>query len=321
VNSLANDAVDLRCCYEEAEAVLHILRMARAGEPVQDRDWNRLILCESYRRLHQREAALGAEFTDRSFKDFVLSQALTQKAELLEAAVERWKRMDWVPTAHRALDYLPAGARIRATMIPTIKPKPNSFVCSGASGNLVYLYLDPLATAPQLENTIAHELHHIGLAAFGPIKQRLFEHLGPSVRSAISWLEAFGEGLAMLCAAGGPSIHPCCTRSEQERLWWDRSIENFDADLKQIESFLLDVSKERLSNYQTERMGLGLFGVRGPWYTVGWKMATTVEERCGRASLLPCMLDYRLLLVRYNATALGTTCWTDELLSALGLRV
>jgi len=43
--------------------------------------------------------------------------------------------------------------------------------------------------------------------------------------------------------------------------------------------------------------------LQGPWYTVGYKMAVMVERRYGRAALIDCMRDPRLLLVRYNAAA------------------
>ena len=45
------------------------------------------------------------------------------------------------------------------------------------------------------------------------------------------------------------------------------------------------------------------FGVQGPWYTVGWKMAVLIEGTYGRERLIECMCDMRLLLSTYNEAA------------------
>ena len=68
------------------------------------------------------------------------------------------------------------------------------------------------------------------------------------------------------------------------------------------------------------------FGVQGPWYTVGWKMAVVIERRFGRAKLIECMLDPRELLVTYDRAAAELNgaggellpLWSDDLLRAMG---
>ena len=76
-------------------------------------------------------------------------------------------------------------------------------------------------------------------------------------------------------------------------------------------------------------MAMELFGRHGPWYTVGWRMAATVEETYGRAVLIECMPDPRLILFCYNsAVALASggphekkpAISSGELMSALGVR-
>lgn len=62
-----------------------------------------------------------------------------------------------------------------------------------------------------------------------------------------------------------------------------------------------------------------LFGVQGPWYTVGYVMASTIEKELGRAALIDSMCDGRKLLATYNRAANGKPLprWSDELLRAL----
>jgi hypothetical protein len=75
----------------------------------------------------------------------------------------------------------------------------------------IMLYLDPARTAAQLENTIAHELHHVGYAA--ACRAPTDSAADPALSAALGWLGAFGEGVAMLAAAGGPTF----TRTRQRR--------------------------------------------------------------------------------------------------------
>jgi hypothetical protein len=115
---------------------------------------------------------------------------------------------------------------------------------------------------------------------------------------------AFGEGFAMLAAAGGPDAHPHAVSPPQERARWDRDVSHFNEDLRALERFFLDVISKRLAGEDTvNAIGFSFFGEQGPWYTVGWRMALTIEGRYGRAVLIQCMEDPRLLLDRYNEAA------------------
>ena len=57
---------------------------------------------------------------------------------------------------------------------------------------------------------------------------------------------AFGEGFAMLAAAGGPDVHPHAVSSPEERARWDKDMLNFNDDLKKVECF--GKSSKRRSN-------------------------------------------------------------------------
>ena len=60
------------------------------------------------------------------------------------------------------------------------------------------------------------------------------------------------------------------------------------------------------------------FGNQGAWYTVGGRMAVTIERRFGRARLIECIADDRLFLPTYNAAAADTALprWSDDLAGA-----
>jgi hypothetical protein len=60
------------------------------------------------------------------------------------------------------------------------------------------------------------------------------------------------------------------------------------------------------------------FGNQGAWYTVGWRMAVTIERRLGRARLIECIADVRTFLPAYNGVAseAGLPRWDDELAKA-----
>ena len=69
---------------------------------------------------------------------------------------------------------------------------------------------------------------------------------------------------------------------------------------------------------------MAFFGVQGPWYTVGWLMASTVERKEGRTALVQTLCDPVRLLRRYNAAAgarrpgdPALPAWSEALLARL----
>ena len=183
------------------------------------------------------------------------------------------------------------------------------------------LYLDPARTPAQLENTVAHELHHIGYAAVCAEPE-------PAARdgaraAARRWLGAFGEGVAMLAAAGEPAVHPHAESPAEDRARWDRDVANAPADLARVEGFLFDILDGRLTDPDSVRArAMAFFGVQGPWYTVGWLMAVTIEREAGRAALVSSLCDPVALMRRYNEAAAGGSAgarprWSEALLGRL----
>ena len=321
------DRVNVRLVTDEAEAVVAILGKRKVGAEITDADWLTVFSSEGYVRLKKREQSMKRSFEDADFKAFVLSDQLLQRAPALEETLGRWRQADTSRAAGLALTYLPKTAHITAKIYPVIKPRENSFVFDVETDPAIFLYLDPAVSREKFENTLAHELHHIGYGTSCPSKETAAEikKLPKNLQTLITWIGGFGEGFAMLAAAGGPDIHPHAVSDAQERVRWDHDMANFNEDLKKVESFFLDIVNNRLTEEQTNTTGFSFFGTQGPWYTVGWKMAVTIEKTYGRAKLIECFCDHRKLLETYNSAAAihnrksreRLATWSPELINAI----
>jgi hypothetical protein len=319
--------VNIRVIADEADAVLTILAKRKANQTVTDADWQRIFSSEGYVRLKKRETSLKRSFDDSDFKTFVLSDELLERAEALVKTLGSWKTVDATRAAQLALAYLPESAQINAKIYPVIKPRDNSFVFDIDTDPAIFLYLDPTVTKQKFENTLAHELHHIGYGTACPTKETSaeIERLPKPSQTVIRYIGAFGEGFAMLAAAGGPNIHPHMVSEATDRARWDRDVENFNADLKKVEQFFLDVLANKLSEEQIDKTVGEFFGEQGPWYTVGWKMCVLIEKTFGRRALIDAMCDQRKLLPLYNRAATqhndryhdSLPTWSQTLISAM----
>src|SRR4030095_8746942 len=217
---------------------------------------------------------MGRPIEDEEFKTFVLSDSLASRSQALEETLKAWSRLDVGAAGEKALAYLPQDARIHATIYPVIKPRGNSFVFEVPSDPAIFLFVDPAQSRQKFENTLIHELHHIGFGSSCPSRKSAGEiaAMPEATRSVITWLGAFGEGFAMLAAAGGRDVHPHAVSSPEERTRWDRDVANFNADLKKVEAFFLDVLEGRLKGEEEiQKAAFTFFGEQGPWYTVGWR--------------------------------------------------
>jgi hypothetical protein len=235
----------------------------------------------------------------------VLSEELAQRRQALQETLSRWQHADISGAANLALAYLPKAARIRAKIYPVIKPRENSFVFEIKEDPAIFLYLDPAVSRAKFENTLAHELHHIGYGSSCPSQKVAAEvaKLPASAQMVINWIGAFGEGFAMLAAAGGPDVHPHAVSNLEERARWDHDVANFGNDLRTVDRFFQDILANRLSEQEIQQQAASFFGVQGPWYTVGWKMSVLIENTFGRARLIRCFCDQRQLLPTYNKAA------------------
>jgi hypothetical protein len=320
-------AADLKLDCAEAEAVLAIVATRREGATPDAAAWEKLFATDGYVRLRRREKEMGQPFSDAEFRAFVESPELAARADALATTLARWKEADRERACRLALAYLPPAARLRARVLLMIKPLPNSFVFETDRDPAIFFSLDPATSRAKFENTLAHELHHIGFASCCPSAEATaaIDNLRLRTGEAYRWIGAFGEGFAMLAAAGGPDVHPHAVSTEEERKRWDRDVARFDDDLRKVERFFLDVLEGRLQGDAVSSRAFEFFGVQGPWYTVGWRMAVTIERTKGRDALLACLLDPRKLLPTFNEAAdllaaagepkLAT--WSEKLLATL----
>jgi hypothetical protein len=300
----------------EASIVLRILEKRAAVFPISEGDWDQLIQCEGYVRLKEREASIGTPLDNEVFRAFINNDALLKRREALQKTLDIWQQVDLKNVLARSRAYLPDGVPLRATIYPVIKPKPNSFVFDLARNPAIFLYLDPDIQQAQLENILAHELHHIGIGPFQikAAQSSAWQSLPEAARRMLQWVGVFGEGIAMLAAAGGPDQHPNADSPVADRERWDHSMATFETDFREVEAFLLDVLEGRLNGQPMLDAGYRFFGIQGPWYTIGWKMAVTIENAFGRKAVIEAFCDPRRLLSVYNKAVAPAQCrWSEKL--------
>lgn len=310
--------VDVRIDLAQAEAAMAVVRRLAAREPVPDSLWTRLQATAGYRRLLERERAMRRELTDSMFRAFLESDTLLARARALDAAVARWRGVDVRAAARRAAAYLPNAQPLRATLYPVVKPKTNSFVWDLQRDPAFFMYVDPAVSAAETENTVAHELHHVGISAAcresRPAAPAPTDSVAAARRAtALRWAGAFSEGLAMLAAAGGPAAHPHATSPDSVRRRWDRDVTNAPSDMARVSSFLSRILDGTLAGDDSiAAEGMEFFGTQGAWYTVGYVMARAVETAHGRPRLLAVACDGAAFLSAYDSAAVLLNARGDD---------
>jgi hypothetical protein len=130
----------------------------------------------------------------------------------------------------------------------------------------------------------------------------------------------------MLAAAGSPSVHPHAFDDDTIQARWDRDVAHASADIDDLSHFFASVLDGRVTNADSvEQKAFTYFGVQGPWYTVGWLMASTIERELGRDALVGSLCEPTHFIALYNdaarrANARGATLpiWSAELVKRLG---
>jgi hypothetical protein len=170
-------------------------------------------------------------------------------------------------------------------------------------------------------------MHHIGLASAARAYGKIADVAPDPQRSVLNWITAFGEGLAVLAAAGSADVHPLASEPEADRIHWDQDMKFWTHEFSDVNQFFLDILHGGFKDKDViAHVGYHFFGYRGAWYQVGYKMAVVVERKYGRPALIEGMTDPRKLLLRYNQAAaeINSTgpveklpLWSDEIIAAL----
>ncbi len=316
-SSTRASAPGLRLDAGQAEAALAVLDALNARRPVDEADWRRLFESAGHRRLKAREASLGRAFSDEDMRAFLTAPETSARAPDIRRTLDAWLATPIDAAAAPALAYLPPGTTLRATVFPVVKPKTNSFVFDLKGDPAIFLYLDPKVSAAKARNTMAHELHHIGMGAISRIA------IPPGTPQGVArlrrWTSGFGEGLAMLAAAGGPDVHPHAVSGPAERAAWDADVARFPELLAEQDAFFLRVLDGTAGDAAAiDAKMAGYFGAQGAWYTVGWRMAVAIERALGRPRLIAAFQD-GAVLAAYNTAVAGTDLprWTPRLAAAI----
>lgn len=307
---------------DEAESVLGILSQEQSGQSVSEEAWKGLFATDGYKRLKAREAGMQRKFEDADFRKFVESPDTMGRREALSKALGEWKKADVDECRNRALAYLPKRADIEAKIYILIKPLKNSFVWEVEKDPAIMLYLDPEESPEAFAGTVSHEMHHIGYGRSCPSAEFKSWLLAKpkSLKTAFMWMGAFGEGFAVLAAAGGIGHDPQSWAKPDVQSAWNDGMSHKPEQFKEVEQFFLQVCSGKLDEDQAMAKARDFYAIVGPWYTVGYTMATTIEKSEGRSMLIACYRDPRLLLKTYNECAqkLDPTLprWSDTLLKA-----
>jgi len=321
----ASPAVQLSLDTSEAEQALRILQKESAHQAVTPGDWQQLFSTVPYQWLKAREASMGRSFTDEDFQKFLLSPEALARQQEWEQTLAEMKQANMPAIGAGVLTWLPDGATIHARVFPEIKPKHNSFVWTKpGNGPAIFLYMERQSKA-KFEKIVAHECHHIGLQSLEQRQAAIQAGLPENVQTAMHWMSAFGEGEAMLAAAGSVDRHPYWEDDALARARWDSDMMHFNADLEAVQQMLTEILDGTLKGDEAiGKRAAPFWGYHGAWYTVGYEMAVLVERAYGRQAFNECLLDPRKLLTLYNKVALEANAqganlatWSPDFLSRL----
>jgi hypothetical protein len=321
--------VTVRIELDQADAVIALLEQRARGVDPGEAVWRRLESTTGYIRLKRRQESFGAEAFDARFREFVRSDDALRRLPVLREALGKWRGIDIAAAAERALAYLPDDVVLDATIYPVIKRTPNSFVFELDTDPAIFMYVDPDRSAAVLANTLAHELHHVGSAACPDPTGA--DTLDAPARRVVSWLSGFGEGMAVLAAAGGPDVHPHASSPSDAWAVWERDVANFATDVPRIERFFRQILAGELAEVEQRTQLFSFINTedvpQGAFYTAGWKMAALVERAQGREVVVRAVCDPRILLTAYNDVAHAhprgdadpLPMWSEEFLRAVGV--
>lgn len=108
----------------------------------------------------------------------------------------------------------------------------------------------------------------------------------------------------MLAAAGSASAHPHAADEDSIRTRWDRDVANAPADIAELSRFFASVLDHDVTSADSvQQRAATYYGTQGPWYTVGWLMASTVEQALGRTARIRSLCKPAQFIEEYNSVA------------------
>lgn len=288
--------VEVRWIDDEPRAVIE----AAYDGVVTAKERSAIVATEGYRRLRDRELGMNRPFVEDEFFKFL--DALPAKPDQYQSTLQAWAQIDFRSLAAKASYYLPEGARLDASVYPLIKPKQNSFVWDVTNKPAIMLYLDPAMTPEEVAMTVCHELHHIGYANSCPSSEfsAWVKRQSTSLQEAWKWAGALGEGYAVLAAASDRN-RPVNAAKEDVKAAWDDGMSHLARDLSLVARFLSGTATGEWDIDAAGAKAREFYGTQGPWYTVGFVVATTIEEAFGRRALIKVYEDPRQVFTQYNA--------------------
>jgi hypothetical protein len=310
---------DLALNLDQARATLDLLAQRATGHTVPDTAWTAIFATEGHRRVMERERGMDAHFgldrgiNEASFRAWAESDLALDSLAERRMALDAWVRVDLDAAAALALAYLPAEARLRGTIYPLVREQRNSFIWDTDTDHpAIFMAVQPGLGPAALQHILAHEFHHIGAVSACAGRQRLD---GPAeAREVLRWLGGFGEGLAVLAAAGGVGrpTHPHDPPDVREA--WAVRLDSLATDMAALDAFFRAILAGEVTGEEAGRRGFEFINrpgaPQGAFYSVGWHMAVTVERAFGRAAVIEAVCEPARLLLRYEE-AVDSGAWSS----------
>jgi hypothetical protein len=330
----SSPVTNVRLDLDQAEAALNLLEARHRGETITEEAWQHLFTTDGFIRVLEREAAidkmldLDRGYSEGSFREWAESDEALDDIDGRRRTLTNWTKIDVQLAGEKAMRYLPPDASLQATIYPIVRKQMNSFVWDLSGDPAIFLAVGDDVSAEEMANTLAHELHHVGLA--GVCADKRSDEKDARLVAAQGWLSGFGEGLAVLAAAGGPSGATHARDQDELLIAWHNRVDSVEADMRTIESFLMGVRDGSIDEEEAQKRGMAFINSenipQGPFYTLGWFMAVSVEKELGRASVIESTCDHRKLISNYqrSATVANTRdssqvfpLWSEAFLEAL----
>jgi hypothetical protein len=314
--------VRLRVLTTEASDALAI--MASQDSARRIKLWRELVATEEYQRFTQRDSVFHRTRSEASFYAWLTADSVIARAPVLRHTFTEWSRADIAGAGRLSAAYLPSGTPVHASLYFVIKPQHNTFVYDLDEDPAIFVSIDPTINRAQFENEVAHELHHIGYAA--ACRAADTANTVTAMDTVARWMSSFGEGWAMLAAAGGPNVNPHWESDSADRARWDADYAHVGDGMEQLSELFAAVLDRRLPGPDSiQARAMGFFGIQGPWYTVGYLMVRTVEVTYGRPRLLSMLCDPVKLVLTYEEAARAANArsetklplWPHTLIKAL----